>query len=162
MQRNGSITRVSCTVRSSFPGTLAKSRVQLDERPREDDAQDDQRPCCDEQRVQHVVAEPPRVVFSVQSELLREGRHERRTHRAFRKQIAHEIGDAERDDERVHFIAGAEERGQHLIACKAENAAGERGRAGDAGVMRQPIASSALGALFGSGQRVRFHRGPRG
>ena len=50
------------------------------------------------------------------------------------------FGNAERDDEGVHLVAGAEERREHLIASQAEDAAGERGRAGHAGGSRQPPA----------------------
>ena len=43
-------------------------------------------------------------------QLSRERRHERGAHRAFGKQVAQQVGDAERDDEGVHRVAGAEER----------------------------------------------------
>ena len=69
--------------------------------------------------------------------------HERGAHRAFGEQIADEIGNAERDDERVHLVAGAEERGEHLIADEAENAAGERGGAGEAGRSREAVGVEA-------------------
>ena len=53
------------------------------------------------------------------------------------KEVANEIRDAERDDEGVHLVAGAEEGGEHLIAREAENAAGECGGAGQAGGTRK-------------------------
>ena len=84
-------------------------------------------PVDEQQRVEHVVAEPPRVGLAVQRQVTGEGRHERGAHRAFGEEIAHEVGNPERDDERVHLVAGAEERGEHLVADEAEDAAGQRG-----------------------------------
>ena len=85
----------------------------------------------DQQRVQHVVAEPPRRWLAVQRQVAREGRDEGRAHRAFGEEIADQIGNAERDVERVHLVAGAEERRQHLIADETEDAARQRRDAGE-------------------------------
>ena len=110
---------------------------QRDERPREDYAADDERQRDDQHRVEHVVAKAPGGRFTVNGQLTREDWHERGAHRAFRKQIADEIGNPERDEERVHLVAGAKDRRQHLFAHKPKNAARERGHTGDAGGSRQ-------------------------
>ena len=158
--RKGSITRVSSIVSSSLPGTAGVVlRVHGHQRLREHDAEHDQRSGDEEQRVEDVVPEPPRVMFAVQREMTREGRHERGAHRAFGEQIAHQIRNPERDDERVHVVAGAEQRREHLIAGEAEDAAGERRRAGEAGGSSQPD-SARRRSLFGNGRGVRLrHRG---
>ena len=97
--RNGSMTRVSWTVSSSLPGTRAKScasvhrtsgRANTMPAIRTSDAGDE------EQRVQDVVAEPPRVALAAQRQVPRERRHERRAHRAFGEQIADEIRESGR------------------------------------------------------------------
>ncbi len=62
------------------------------------------------------------------------------THRAFADQVAKQIGNAERDDERVHVVAGAEERREHLIAGEAEQTAGQRRDAGQTRVARDRLA----------------------
>ena len=158
--RNGSITRVSWIVSSSLPGTLAKSPAyDVDERPREDDAERRRARRSTSSSAfstllarRHASALPCSVRWRVKVG------HERGAHRAFGEEIAHEVGNAERDDERVHLVAGAEERGEHLIAREAEEAAGERGGAGDAGGAREPppVAASCPGRT-----RVRFIGGER-
>ena len=136
--RNGSISRVSRMVSSSLPGTRLKSAAYAVTSGRgEDDAGGDERGGDDEQRVEQVVAQTPRVVFAVEREPARERRHERGAHGAFREQVANEVRDAERHDEGVHVVAGAEDGGEHLIAQQAENAAGECGGAGQAGGTRK-------------------------
>jgi hypothetical protein len=136
-------------------------RVHMNQRTGEDDAEDDERAGRDEQGVQDVVPEPPCRVLTLESQLPCKGGHEGRTHRALREQIAHQIRDAERDHERIHVVAGAEEGGEDLIAAQPEDAARERRRAGHACVPREAVTSSARRAVSGSGQRVRFHREPR-
>jgi hypothetical protein len=71
------------------------------------------------------------------------------------------FGYAERDDERVHLVAGAEKPGQHLVAAEAEEAARERGDAGNAGVTGESSVTVRRG-MSGSGHRVRFHRAGEG
>ena len=51
----------------------------------------------------------------------------------FGEQVAQQVGDAERDQERIHRVAGAEPVGQHLFADQPEHAAGHGGGADDAG-----------------------------
>jgi hypothetical protein len=130
-------------------------RVQIDERPRREHAGKRDRAGDDQQRVEHVVAEPPRGLLALQRQHARERRHEGGAHRAFGEQIAHQIGKAEGDDERVHVVAGAEGRGEHLIASQPEQTAGERRQAGESRVARERLARALV--LFGSGQAVRFH-----
>ena len=121
-----------------FAGDAAEvARVGGHERPGEHDAGDDDSARDEQQRGDQVVGQMPRVVFAVQREAPREGRHERRAHGPFGEEIPDEIGNAERDDERVHVAAGAEERRQHLIAGESEDAAGQGGGAGDAGRPRK-------------------------
>ena len=84
-----------------------------------------------------------------------ERRHERGAHRAFGEQIADEVGNAERDDEGVHVVARAEDRGEHLIADEAEDAAGERRGAGQAGrTGKQRRARATSSAEFASHELV--------
>ncbi len=136
--RNGSMIRVSRTVSSSFPGTARYSPANaLDQRLGEDDAEHHEDAGDDDERVDDVVAQPPGGLLAVGRQLPRERRHERGAHRAFGEQIAHEVGNAERDVVGVHRVARAEERRQHLFADDAEDAArhrrgaGRRGRARD-------------------------------
>ena len=76
---------------------------------------------------------PPRFALSMQRELTCERRDERRAHRALSKEISDQIGNSERDDERVHVVAGAEQRGEDLIAHEAEDATRKRGHSSQAG-----------------------------
>ena len=80
---------------------------------------------------------------AVGGEPLREGRDERGAHRAFGEEIADEVGDAERDQERVHRVAGAEVVREDLVAHQPEDAAGHGGQAEDAG--RAGQARSSVG-----------------
>ncbi len=59
--------------------------------------------------------------------------NKRGTHRPFREEIADEIGNPERDNERVHLVAGAEQRREDLLAGEPEGAAGQRGRTAQTG-----------------------------
>ena len=101
------------------------TRVQRDERAREDDPQHHQRRSGDEESPQQVVGQTPRVVFAVEREPLRECGHERRAHGAFSEQIADEVRDAERHDEGVHVVACAKDGGEDLIPEQAQNPADE-------------------------------------
>jgi hypothetical protein len=85
-----------------------------------------------------LLPEAPRVVLSAQREMPGEGGHEGGAHRPFGEEIADQIRNAERHDEGVHLVAGAEQRRQHLIASQTEEPTGQRGGAGDAGRARQP------------------------
>ena len=114
------------------------ARIRADERRGEHDSGNDQRAGDDQQRVQHVVPEAPRIVLSAQREMPGEGGHEGRAHRSLGEEIADQIRNAERHDEGVHLVASAEQRRQHLIASQTEEPTGERGGAGDAGRARQP------------------------
>src|SRR5439155_12518531 len=107
----------------------------------------------EEQRGHHVVTQPPRPAFSMEGEMSRERRDERRTQRAFREQIANKIRQSKCDDERVHVVAGAEQDGKRLLAGEPENPAGERGGGGNTGGSRE--------ALSGTGHTVRIRRGHR-
>ena len=51
---------------------------------------------------------------------------ERGAHRALREEIADEIGNSERDEVRVHLIAGAEERREQRLAGETEQTADQR------------------------------------
>ena len=59
--------------------------------------------------------------------------HEGGAHRAFGEEVPDQIRDAERDNERVHLVAGPEETSQDLIASEAKDAAGEGCGTGQAG-----------------------------
>ena len=137
--RNGIITRVSTTVSSIFPGTAAKSPASsitngwantmpatTMTRSTTSSALTTLLPS------RHAARLPSRV------RLAREGRHERRAHRALREQVADEVRDAERDVEGVHGVAGAEQVGHHLLAREAEDAARHRRRADETGRSREP------------------------
>ncbi|MGC4085715.1 MAG: hypothetical protein QM736_27215 [Vicinamibacterales bacterium] len=113
--------------------TRIARRDERDERRGEHVAENDDDAGHDEERVDDVVAEAPRVLFPVQREVARERRHECRAHCSFSEEIPYEIGDAEGDVERIHRVARAEERGEHLVANESEDAAGEGGDAGEAG-----------------------------
>ena len=78
----------------------------------------------------------------MKGEVPRERGHERGTHRAFGEEIAYEVGYSERDDKRVHFVAGPEQACQDLIASQSEHAACEGGRARQARGSRQSNAKS--------------------
>ena len=71
--------------------------------------------------------------LAVGGQLLREGGDERRAHGAFGEQIAHQVGDAEGDAKRVVGVAGAEVIGEDRVADQAEDAAGHRRQAEEAG-----------------------------
>ena len=102
---------------------------EIDQRVREHDPKDHEAGRDDNQSVDDVVSEPPRGLSAVGRQTARERWHERAAHRALGKQVAHEVGNAEGDVVRVHRIACAEERGQHLFADHAQNAACHRCRA---------------------------------
>ena len=75
----------------------------------------------------------------MQREVARERRHERGAHRAFGEEVAHQVGNAEGDEVGVHLVARAEQRGEHLLAHEAEEAAGERGGAGETCGVRDAV-----------------------
>ncbi len=104
--------------------------VQRHQRTCEEQTEHDEPAGNEEQRVQDVVPKPPCIVFPPQREVPREGRNECRAHCAFGEQIADQIRHAEGDEERVHFVAGAEHRGKHLFANESEDSAGEGGGSG--------------------------------
>jgi len=53
-----------------------------------------------------------------------EGRHECRAHRALGEEIPYQVGNAKGDEVGIHLVARTEQRRQHLLANKAEEAAG--------------------------------------
>ena len=110
---------------------------QLHERLREHDSEDDEEAGDDDQAVDDVVGEAPRGLLARGREMPRERRHEGAAHGALGKQVAHEVGNAIGDVVRVHRVAGAEERRQHLFADDAEDAARHRRSAGRRGGTRE-------------------------
>ena len=135
--RNGSISRVSSVVSSSFPGTPANSLPDAmawvigpaKMMPRTtSDAGDD------EQRVDDEIAEAPGALAALRGQRGRERRHERGRHRPFGEQIPQQVRHAERDVEGVHFgpARRTEDRGQHRFAGDTKDAARHRGDADQA------------------------------
>ena len=125
--RKGSITRVSCTVSSIFPGTTLKSLAYTPTMagakmmPASASA-----PGHQHQRRQEVDAEPPGIGLAVQGQMASEGGDERGAHGAFSEEIADEVGNPERDEVRVHLVARAEVRGEQRFADEAEQTADQR------------------------------------
>ena len=131
--RNGNMMRVRRIVSSSFPGTSRNpSAYSSHERLGEQDARDDDRAGNQEKHGDDIRREPPRGGSVARRERARERRHERGAERAFGEQIAQDVGEAERDAEGVHRIAGAEEVREDLIADESQHAAGHRRDADDA------------------------------
>ena len=108
------------------------------QRLREEDAGDHDGAGRRDQRVDRLVAEQEGRTPAVLRQAPHERRHERRAHRAFGEQVAHQVRDAGRHVEGVHRVPGAEAVGEDLVADQAEKAAGERRRADDARGSREP------------------------
>ena len=107
-----------------------------DQRLGEHDSENHQAAGHDDERIDDVIAQPPRRLFAGQREISRERGHEGRAHRAFGKQIPEEVGNAECDVIRVSRGAGPEERRDDLLADDAEDAARHRGDSGRCGRSR--------------------------
>ena len=103
------------------------------------------------------VAEPPGAFAALEGQGAAEGGYERGAHGPLGEEVAHQIGHAERHQEGVHGVAGAEPVGQHLFPHQAEDAAGHRGRAGDAG-RRASAERSPRRCCHGSRARSRYAR----
>ena len=93
----------------------------------------------------------PGALAAVQRQLPGEGGHKRRAHRAFREQVADEVGNAGGDAKRVGHVAGAEEERQHLLADQAQHPACDGGQPENPGRPGQAWMSAiALGSSGGT------------
>src|SRR5439155_173721 len=117
--------------------------------PGERDRADD-----DQEGVDHEAREPPRGRLAAPLEVLGERADEGGGQRALGEQVAEEVRDAERGDERVELAPGAEEDGEDLLADDAEHAARQHGDAHDARPPGEDSPAAGVGRL-----RRRGHRG---
>ena len=135
-------------------GEVARHRLHdLRRSRRGDDGEDaDHR----EQGAGHPVAEHVRRLGAAALQARLEGRHERLRQRPLGEEIAQEVGDAERHDERVGEHRRAEQRGEQLLADQAEQAREHRGRRDEPGGPDQPVPA---GDARQSARRLRPARG---
>jgi hypothetical protein len=99
--------------------------------------------------MRHLVGEAPGRGVVLQNHGLAEDGDEGRRQGTLGEQVAQQVGDAERDGERVHDAAAAEQRRKHLLANQAEHAAAEHRQPDDPG--RAGI--QPLGACLRPGRR---------
>ena len=138
--------RASSTASANFSGSLVKPGARssishgmaISAEHRDGDEQHDQ-------AGQRLSGEDARGVGAVGVKALGEERDERRVESAFGKQPAEHVGNAERHEEGVGRVRGAEHGGNQHVARKAEHAAqdGHRADSGEAAIELHQAGSSA-------------------
>ncbi len=122
--------RASRTASANFSGSLAKPGRQQQHQPRHGDlGQHRDGDVQDHQAGQRLPGKYPRGVGTVAMQAFGEERDERRVERAFGKQPAEHVGNAERHKEGVGHERGAEHGGNQDVARETEHAAQDGHRA---------------------------------
>ncbi len=138
--------RASSTARANFSGIAGEAGGEQQHQPRHGDlAEQNDGDVQDHQAGQRLAGERPRRVRAVGVKTLGEERDEGGIERAFGKQPAEHAGDAERDEEGVGDVGGAEHGGNQHIARETQHAAqdGHRADGGKAAIELHQAESSA-------------------